>query len=243
MLQVKYEVAGKRANKLLRPIGILLPEGKDERLLLGGSPDVSARGLMGDGTRTDRSLLGAGETVLGNLPGGAAKEMRDAAAATDLLTRSSDLENAGGSFSVGAEAQGEFASRPDVVVRELDMLLEEVDEELKWQGRNNRAAEALEYSSQPVVEILEGKVASETMLLGQLKSMAGNVLQAGVLGEINEAIDACEASIRRLESMASNMKELYGTSLTFAKYARDRCVAFFWCENLVGVSLSRPHLI
>lgn len=41
MLQLKYERAGSRANKLLKPVGLLLPEAKDDSLLLGGKPNGS----------------------------------------------------------------------------------------------------------------------------------------------------------------------------------------------------------
>lgn len=45
-LQVKYERAGSRSNKLLRPIGISLPEAKDDSLLLGQKPTGSRGNLL-----------------------------------------------------------------------------------------------------------------------------------------------------------------------------------------------------
>ncbi len=45
-LQVKYERAGGRSNKLLRPMGISLPEAKDDSLLLGRRPSDSGGNLL-----------------------------------------------------------------------------------------------------------------------------------------------------------------------------------------------------
>lgn len=45
-LQVKYERAGSRANKLLKPIGISLPEAKDNSFLLGRTPSGSGTKLL-----------------------------------------------------------------------------------------------------------------------------------------------------------------------------------------------------
>ena len=59
MLQVKYERAGSRSNKLLRPIGISLPEAKDNSLLLGRRPSGTGSNLLEAGDATSASLLPA----------------------------------------------------------------------------------------------------------------------------------------------------------------------------------------
>lgn len=43
---MKYERAGSRANKLLKPVGLLLPEAKDNTFLFGRKPDDSSERLL-----------------------------------------------------------------------------------------------------------------------------------------------------------------------------------------------------
>lgn len=54
--QVKYERAGSRANKLLKPIGLSLPEAKDNSFLLRRTPSASGAKLLGTRDINDPSV-------------------------------------------------------------------------------------------------------------------------------------------------------------------------------------------
>lgn len=237
-LQVKYERAGSRANKLLRPIGISLPEAQDNRLLFGppssGSGDklleandtngASSGRISGLNTMEGSPAVGQNTAVVAN-----DKLLREASARLEPMQPPPDPFRAATWFKrKGANAKGHRTS-PDVRVAEsnVDSVLAEtlasqlgvlkkellncvqaVDDEMRLQKRGMKAAKAVLCSTEPVIAELKGGLAREVALLEELKNVARNVQQTYVLAEMAEAVEAAEAYLKRLELLSPHVAEL-----------------------------------
>lgn len=237
-LQVKYERAGSRANKLLQSVGISLPEAQGNRLLLG--PTSSGSGgklLVASDTKGVPSARISGSNTVAGTP---AVRQSTAAKAKEKLLREASARlrptpPAPDPFRAvrrvkrkGANAQGQrnssdvrvaeskvdsvlanmLTSRLDVVVKELLNSVQAVDDETRLRQRGVKAANAVLCSTEPVVAGLEESLAREVALLEELNNLARNVQQTYVLAEMTEAVEAAEAYLERLEGLSAHVVEL-----------------------------------
>ncbi|CAM9124065.1 unnamed protein product [Ectocarpus fasciculatus] len=223
--EVKYERAGSRANKLLKPIGISLPEAKGNGLLLGRTPNDSAGKLL---EASDASLASnpSPSRILGSRPlettpavveplaqevsarREAMPPARDSVGVFDRFKRK-DVDAKGAEMSSTDRALAEMlASQPDVVSKELAKCIDSIDDEVQLQERGVRAANAVLCSTEPVIAGLEEALEGEAVLLEELKNVTRNVQQMYVLAEMSEAVEAAETYLRRLEVLSANVVEL-----------------------------------
>lgn len=238
MLQVKYERAGSRANKLLRPIGISLPEAQENRLLLGPTPSGSGGNLLEgndtDGvssTRIDYSNTLEASPAVGQTSAAEAKDklMQDASARLEPTPPAPDPVRAVNRFrrkrdnakwprisrdATAAESKVDsvlaemLTSQLHVLTKELLNCVEAVDDEMQLQQRGVKAANAVLCSTEPVFAGLEESLARETVLLEELNNVARNVQQSYVLAEMTEAVEAAKAFLERLEELSAHVVQL-----------------------------------
>lgn len=222
---MKYERAGSRANKLLKPIGISLPEGKGNGLLLGRTSNDSAGKLL---KASDASLASnpSPSRILGSRPlettpavveplaqevsarREAMPPARDSVGVFDRFKRK-DVDAKGADMSSTDRALAEMlASQPDVVSKELAKCIDSIDDEVQLHERGVRAANAVLCSTEPVIAGLEEALEGEAVLLEELKNVTRNVQQMYVLAEMSEAVEAAETYLRRLEVLSANVVEL-----------------------------------
>lgn len=222
---MKYERAGSRANKLLKPIGLSLPEAKGNGLLLGRAPSGSAGKLLeaSDASLTANSSPSRilGSRRLETTPAvveplakevSARREARppapDPVGVFDRFKRKGvDAQGGGISFTERALAEM-LASQPDVLTKQLSKCIDSIDDEVQFQERGVRAANAVLCSTEPVIAGLEEGLEREAVLLEELKNVTRNVQQMYVLAEMSEAVEAAETYLRRLEVLSANVVEL-----------------------------------
>lgn len=237
-LQVKYERAGSRANKLLKPIGISLPEARDNRLLLGPSSSGSGGKLLeaSDTSGAFSAWVSDSNTIEGSPTVGQStateakgKLLRDASARLEPTPPAPDPFGAVRRFrrrNVNARGQrsspGASVARSKVdsvlaktLTSQLELLQQEllnsvqaVDDEMRLRERGVKAANAVLCSTEPVIAGLEESLARELALLEELKNVTGNVQQAYVLSEMTEAVEAATVYLERLEGLSTHVIEL-----------------------------------
>lgn len=236
-LQIKYERAGSRANKLLKPIGISLPEAQD-RLLLGPTPSgPNGKLLEASGTNRVSSARVVGSNTIGRSPavgqstaaGAKNKLLREVSARLEPTPPAPDVFRVvSRSRQNGANAGGQRKS-PGVSVAEskvdsilaktltyqLDVLtngllksVQAVDDEMRLRKRGVKAANAVLCSTEPVIAGLEESLEREVALLQELKNVARDVQQAYVLAEMTEAVEAAETYLEGLEGLSAHVVEL-----------------------------------
>ncbi|CAB1100397.1 unnamed protein product [Ectocarpus sp. CCAP 1310/34] len=224
-VQVKYERAGSRANKLLRPIGLSLPEAKRNGLLLGRTPSGSAGKIL---EASDASLAAnpspsriLGSRRLETTPAVVEPPIQEVSARREVMPPLPDLvgvfdrfgrkgvDARGGELSSTERALAEMlASQPDVFTKQLSKCIDSIGDEVQMQERGLRAANAVLCSTEPVIAGLEEALEREAVLLEELKNVTRNVQQTYVLAEMSEAVEAAETYLRRLEDLSANVVEL-----------------------------------
>lgn len=257
--QVKYERAGSRANKLLRPFGLLLPEARDASRLLGG-PDPSREKMLEGSTAENLSTainpISSSKSYLDNIETpDEAKERRTSPRAESIderRERRAPMPPTPDPFGVwkwfsqtaphreegdlsparvvpnldeatpNSKLAAALVGLPHLLAKELSTCLEDGEKDLAMQERSFRAADAVLCCTEPVIIALEEGTAREYVLLDQVKSMARTVQQQYVLAEINEAVEAAEAHIVRLELLATNVMELAASVRTYMGAASER---------------------
>lgn len=250
--QVKYERAGSRANKLLRPIGISLPEARDNRLLSGPTPSGSGGKLLEasdtngvSSPQISGSNILEGSPAVGQSTPAAAKDkrLRAASARLEPTPPAPDPYRVVSRFRrKGANAKGQrnspdardpeskvdsslakmLTSHLDVLTMELLNCVQAVDDETRLQARGVKAANAVLCSTEPVIAGLEESLAREVALLEELKNVARNVQQTYVLTEMTEAVEAAEAYLERLEELSAHVVQLASELETYVATADIR---------------------
>ncbi|CAM9994999.1 unnamed protein product [Ectocarpus sp. 6 AP-2014] len=223
--EVKYERAGSRANKLLKPIGLSLPEAKRNGLLLGRTPSGSAGKLL---EASDASLAAnsspsriLGSRRLETTPAVVEPLVQEVSARLEAMTPAPDpvgvfdrferkgVDAQGGGISSTERALAEMlASQPDVFTKQLSKCVDSIGNEVQLQERGVRAANAVLCATEPVIAGLEEALEREAVLLEELKNVTRNVQQMYVLAEMSEAVEAAETYLRRLEVLSANVVEL-----------------------------------
>ncbi|CBJ25588.1 expressed unknown protein [Ectocarpus siliculosus] len=223
--EVKYERAGSRANKLLKPIGLSLPEAKRNGLLLGRTPSGSAGKRL---EASDASLAAnsspsriLGSRRLETTPAVVEPLVQEVSARREAMTPAPDpvgvfdrferkgVDAQGGGISSTERALAEMlASQPDVFTKQLSKCVDSIGNEVQLQERGVRAANAVLCATEPVIAGLEEALEREAVLLEELKNVTRNVQQMYVLAEMSEAVEAAETYLRRLEVLSANVVEL-----------------------------------
>lgn len=221
--QVKYERAGSRANKLLRPIGLSLPQAREKGLLTGRPPGESEVKLL-EARQTDVSSIAAnslptrilGSSVIDSTP--AAREGTPALSKDGILRDASAPHPAGSSGrsrrEVVSSSKAEpplatmLASQLDVLPKELSNRIISIDREVRLQARGVRAANAVLCSTEPLTAGLDKSSEREGFLLEELRNVTRNVQQMYVLAEMSEAVEAAERYIGRLRELSANVIKL-----------------------------------
>lgn len=236
-LQVKYERAGSRANKLLKPIGIALPEAQENRLLLGPSRGSGSKLLEASDTSgaSGAQIYGA-STIKGSPAVGQStatdaedKLLREASVRLEPTPPAPDPFRAVRRFRrKGANARGQrtspdasvakskvdpvlakmLTSQLEVLEQELLNSVQAVDDEMRLRKRGVKAATAVLCSTEPVIAGLEEGLAREVALLEELKNVARNVQQTYVLAEMTEAVEAAKVYLKRMEGLSAHVVEL-----------------------------------
>ncbi|CAN0569525.1 unnamed protein product, partial [Ectocarpus sp. 12 AP-2014] len=223
--EVKYERAGSRANKLLKPIGLSLPEAKRNGLLLGRTPSGSAGKLL---EASDASLAANSSPSrilrsrrLETTPAVVEPPVQEVSARREAMPPAPDpvsvfdrfeqkgVDAQGGELSSTERALAEMlASQPDVFTKQLPKCIDFIGDEVQLQERGVRAANAVLCSTEPVITGLDEALEREAVLLEELKNVTRNVQQMYVLAEMGEAVEAAETYLRRLEDLSANVVEL-----------------------------------
>lgn len=223
---MKYERAGSRANKLLKPIGLSLPEAKRNGLLLGRTPSGSMGKLL---EASDASLAAnsspsriLGSRRLETTPAVVEPLVQEVSARREAMPPAPDPvgvfdrferkgvdAQGGGVYSSTERALAEMlASQPDVFTKQLSKCIDSIGDEVRLQERGVRAANAVLCSTEPVIAGLEEALEREAVLLEELKNVTRNVQQMYVLAEMSEAVEAAETYLRRLGDLSANVVEL-----------------------------------
>ncbi|CAM9576607.1 unnamed protein product [Ectocarpus sp. 8 AP-2014] len=223
--EVKYERAGSRANKLLKPIGLSLPEAKRNGLLLGRTPSGSAGNFLkaSDASLAENSSPSRilGSRRLETTPAVVEPLVQEVSARREAMPPAPDpvgvfdrferngVDARGGEVSSTERALAEMlASQPDVFTKQLSKCIDSIGDVVQLQERGVRAANAVLCSTEPVIAGLEEALEREAVLLEQLKNVTRNVQQMYVLAEMSEAVEAAETYLRRLEDLSANVVEL-----------------------------------
>ncbi|CAN0139148.1 unnamed protein product [Scytosiphon promiscuus] len=235
--EVKYERAGSRANKLLRPMGVSLPLAKEKGLLMGRTPSESGVELL-KARETNISSKAAGSSptrILGSSvvestpsvgEGTPASPksglLRDASAWQDAMPPAPHPFGEPGTFrretanvvetphSAGMKVSGSEVEPALAAVSAagLSKRITSVDKELRLQGRGVRAAHAVLCSTEPIIAGLAKSSTREEVLLEELRNVARNVQQMYVLAEMSEAVEAAERYLGRLRELSANVTKL-----------------------------------
>ncbi|CAN0569271.1 unnamed protein product, partial [Ectocarpus sp. 12 AP-2014] len=223
--EVKYERAGSRANKLLKPIGLSLPEAKRNGLLLGRTRSGSAGKLL---EASDASLAAnsspsriLGSRRLETTPAVVEPPVQEVSARREAMPPAPDLVSVFDRFEQkGVDAQGGelssteralaemLASQPDVFTKQLSKCIDSIGDEVQLQERGVRAANAVLCSTEAVITGLDEALERVAVNLEELKNVTRNVQQMYVLAEMSEAVEAAETYLRRLEDLSANVVEL-----------------------------------
>lgn len=137
------------------------------------------------------------------------------------LPRARVVPNVGGA-EPDSKLVAALVARPQLLANELSTCLEDGEQDLVLQARSTRAADAVLCSTELVMVSLKKNTAREYVLLDQVKSMAKTVLQQYVLAEMNEAVEAAEAHVVRLEQLATNVMELSAAVRAYIGAASER---------------------
>lgn len=256
MFQLKYERAGSRANKLLKPVGVLLPEAKDDSLLLGGKPNGSNVKLLEASPADEASFS---KTMLLARDG---ERLMDAALSVDekspILDKNEDLDGVSvdrgwtplqinplaalkrfrrktdeakaEEYFAGAGPVREFdqdvvialVARPLVFSEQLAACTKAAENEIGWQNRSIRAADALLCSTEPIIDGLDERMRQNLVFLEELREVARAVQHSYILAEINETVEAADAHHDRVKELSSNVADLAATLKAYLTIANAR---------------------
>lgn len=251
VLQVKYERAGNRANKLLKPVGLSLPEAKGSGLLLERGSDPVEPQLLETSSADDASTptlpaLAAGSGIIDIMPEAGVSPTTRSSPLKEVVPQEDPTEQAPESFDVfdffrqfgnpegaGAEVKADgarskvepklAATLTPISTSELTTFLAAVDSEKFTQESSLRAANVVLHSSEPVIAGLEETSKRDVLLLQQLKTVASNVQQMYVLAEMAEAVETAEVRLSRLQELSAKVVDLAAELRTYATTAKVRC--------------------
>lgn len=223
--QVKYERAGSRTNKLLRPIGVSLPQAKEKGLLMGRTPSESEVMLL-EARETNVSSIAAdlsptqilGPSVSEITPAAdKGRLLRDASARREPMPTAPHPFRASGRLRrEGAKVMeeqnpsitGVQPSLATMPASQLSKRITSIDEEVRLQARGVRSANAVLCSTEPIIAGLAKSSEREEGLLEELKNVTRDVQQMYVLAEMSEAVEAAERHLGRLGELSANVVRL-----------------------------------
>lgn len=246
---MKYERAGSRANKLLKPVGVLLPEAKDDSLLLGGKPYGSnvklfeappadeapfskTMLLARDGERLMRGALGVDEKKEDldgvSIDRGSPPLQVNPLAALKRFRRKTDEAKAGEYFA-GGPVRGfdqdvviALVARPLVFSDQLVACTKAAENEIGWQNRSIRAANALLCSTEPIIDGLDESLRQNIVFLEELREVARAVQHTYIVAEINETLEAADAHYDRVKELSLNVADLATALRAYLTTANSR---------------------
>lgn len=249
VVQVKYERAGNRANKLLKPVGLSLPEAKGSGLLLERGSDPVEPKLLEASSADDAPTAAytlpapaAESDIIESMPEVARsnpvketvvqQQPTPPAPAFDVFdffkrkfeNPESDRVKADGAQSkVKLKVAATLTSVSHASISEVTTCLAAVDSEVATQESSLRAANAVLFSSEPIIAGLEESSKREVVLLKELKTVTSSVQQEYVLAEMAEAVEAAEVHLTRLGELSANVIDLTAELRTYATNADARC--------------------
>lgn len=272
MIQVKYERAGSRANKLLKPVGLSLPEAKGSGLLLERESDPAEPKLL-EASSTDDTPITTNVLPASTAESGIVKSMSELGASTtgrggplreavieqestpsaresfdvlnflrrkfgspesDQVSPGVKVEADGAPSKVELKLSAALTSKSYASISEVTTCLAAVDSEVHTQEGSLQAANAVLYSSEPVIAGLEESSKRDVFLLKELKTVANNVQQVYVLAEMAEAVEAAEMHLRQLGELSANVVDLSAALRKYATRANVRCGKYFClCDEVI----------